>query len=154
MRRHAPVALAFAALAMASTPAAAQRVTPAPAAGIRCDYAQKIECTSEGCQPSAPGGGFLRLPPLATLIEATARATTAASLPAIQVCDAKSCTPIAVRAVRGGAFVNIAQDGGAHFVKVAATDIPPGIHKGDFVEVAARFLTTATYVGSCPALVR
>jgi hypothetical protein len=37
---------------------------------------------------------------------------------------------------------------------MAATDIPPGIHKGDFVEVAARFLTTATYVGSCPAVVR
>jgi hypothetical protein len=37
-------------------------------------------------------------------------------------------------------------------VKVAATDIPPAIHKGDFVEVAARFLTTATHVGACPAV--
>ena len=68
------------------------------------------------------------------------------------MCDGKGCTPIAVRAVPGGAFVNIAQDGGAHFVKVAMRDIPPGIRRGDFLEVAARFLTTATYAGSCPAL--
>jgi len=91
---------------------------------------------------------------VATLVDATARAAAGAALPTMDVCDTRGCTAIAVRAVRGGAFVNIAQDGGAHFVKVAATDIPPGIHKGDFVEVAARVLTTVTYVGSCPALVR
>ena len=126
----------------------------APAvAEIRCDYTQKIECTAAGCQTAPIAGGHLRMGPLATLVDATARATASAGLPTIQVCDAQGCTPIVVRAVRAGAFVNIAQDGGSHFVKVAATDIPPGIHKGDFVEVAARFLTTATYVGSCPALV-
>ena len=123
-------------------------------AAVRCDYAQKIECTAAGCQPSAAAGAYLRLPDAATLVAATTRATTAAGLPSIEVCDAGGCTPIVVRAARGGAFVNIAQDGGAHFVKVAVADIPPGIHRGDFVEVAARFLTTATYVGSCPALVR
>ena len=104
------------------------------------------------------GTGRRRLPAAARCgdrsIAATQRAADAASLPTIQVCDGKGCTPIAVRAVRGGAFVNIAQDGGAHFVKVAMRDIPPGIHRGDFLEVAARFLTTATYVGSCPALAR
>ena len=133
---------------------AAQRVAPAPSGAVRCDYLQKIECTAAGCQPSAAGGGYLRLAPVATLVDATARAAAGAALPTMDVCDTTGCTPIAVRAVRGGAFVNIAQDGGAHFVKVAATDIPPGIHRGDFVEVAARFLTTVTYVGSCPALVR
>jgi hypothetical protein len=122
-------------------------------ADVRCDYVQRIECTAAGCQTADVAGGHLRLPPLAEMVDATARASSAAALPAIQVCDARGCTPIAVRAVRGGAFVNIAQDGGAHFVKVAVTDVPPGIHKGDFVEVTARFLTTATFVGSCPAIV-
>ena len=142
------------AVTAAGAPRAAQRVTPAPSGAVRCDYLQKIECTAAGCQPSAAGGGYLRLAPVTTLVDATARATAGAALPTMDVCDATGCTSIAVRAVRGGAFVNIAQDGGAHFVKVAATDIPPGIHRGDFVEVAARFLTTVTYVGSCPALVR
>ena len=45
------------------------------------------------------------------------------------------------------------QSAGAHFVKVAMTDVGPGVHSG-FVEVAARFLATATCVGSCPALAR
>jgi hypothetical protein len=134
-------------------PLLAQGPAVAPSAEVRCDYRQAIECTASGCKAGPAGGGYLRVPEVATLVAATARATAAASLPTIQVCDARSCTPIVVRAVRGGAFVNIAQDGGAHFVKIAVADIPPGIHKGDFVEVAARFLTTATYVGSCPALV-
>jgi hypothetical protein len=126
----------------------------AAAAPVRCDYAQKIECTSAGCQPAPPGGAYLRLPAAAHLLVATARARDAASLPTIDVCDAKSCTPMAVRAARSGAFLNVAQEGGAHFVKVAMTDIPPGIRAGDFVEVAARFLTTTSYIGSCPAIVR
>jgi hypothetical protein len=120
---------------------------------VRCDYAQKIECTSTGCQPSAIAGAFLRTPMASDLVALTAGARDAASLPAIELCDAKGCTPIVVRAVRSGAFLNVAQDGGAHFVKVAMVDIPPGIRKGDFVEVAARFLTTTSYVGSCTALV-
>jgi len=98
-------------------------------------------------------GGYLRLPDAATLVRATAQATSAASLPTIQVCHAKACTPITVRAATSGAFVNIAQDGGAHFVKVATRDVGTGLHRGDFIEVAARFMTTVTFVGSCPALV-
>jgi hypothetical protein len=124
------------------------------AANIRCDYASRIECTAAGCAPSPVAGAYLLLPDAATLIAATQRAADAAGLPAIQVCDGNGCTSIAVRAVPGGAFVNIAQDGGAHFVKVAVRDIPPGIRRGDFLEVAARVLTTVTYVGSCPALAR
>ncbi len=114
----------------------------------------KIECTASGCAASPVAGAYLLLPDAATLIAATQRATDAASLPAIQVCDAATGSPLRVRAARSGAFVNIAQDGGAHFVKVAMTDVGPGVHSGDFVEVAARFLTTVTYVGSCPALAR
>ena len=126
---------------------------------IRCDYSQRIECTASGCAPAPIAGGHLLLPDTATLVAATARARDAASLPTIQVCDARTCTPIAVRAVLGGAFVNIAQDGGAHFVKVAVQDIRGSgrasatIGKGAFVEVAAQFLSTVTHVGSCPALV-
>jgi hypothetical protein len=125
---------------------------PAHAADVRCDYRSKIECTAAGCAAAPVAGSYLLLPDAATLIAATAAAADAARLPAIRVCDVKGCTPIAVRAVAGGAFVNIAQDGGAHFLKVAMRDIPPGIRRGDFLEVAARLLTTATYVGSCPAL--
>ena len=110
--------------------------------------------SASGCSAAPVAGAYLLLPDAATLVAATQRATDAASLPAIQVCDGKGCTPIAVRAVAGGAFLNVAQDGGAHFVKVAMRDIPPGIRRGDFLEVAARFLTTATYAGSCPALAR
>lgn len=125
---------------------------------IRCDYRQRIECTASGCASAPIAGGHLILADAATLVAATARARDAASLPTIQVCDARTCTPIAVRAVPGGAFVNIAQDGGAHFVKVAVQDIRGGggasapIAKGAFVEVAAQFLSTVTHVGSCPAL--
>jgi hypothetical protein len=126
---------------------------------IRCDYRQRIECTASGCAPAPIAGGHLILADTATLVAATARARDGASLPTIQVCDATACTPIAVRAVAGGAFVNIAQDGGAHFVKVAVQDIrgagrgSAAITKGAFVEVAAQFLSTVTHVGSCPALV-
>ena len=125
-----------------------------PPALIRCDYAQKNECTSEGCQAGPPGGGYLRLPAASALVAATGRAANGAALPTIEVCDAKACTPIAVRAAVSGVFVNIAQEGGAHFVKVAMRDIRPVIRRGDFIEVAARFLTTVTYVGRCEALAR
>jgi hypothetical protein len=125
-----------------------------PADEVRCDYRSKIECSALGCAPVAIDGGYLRLPDAATLVRATARATDAASLPTIQLCHAKACTPIRVRAATSGAFVNIAQDGGAHFIKVATRDVGTGLHRGEFVEVAARFLTTVTFVGSCPALVR
>lgn len=125
-----------------------------PPGGVRCDYTQKIECTSEGCQPAPPGGGYLLLQGASALVAATSRAANAAALPSIQVCDGKACAPIVVRAAVSGVFVNIAQDGGAHFVKVAMRDVAPGIRKGDFIEVAARFLTTVTYVGRCEALAR
>ena len=136
------------ALAVLAAIAAAQG---APA--IRCEYASAIECTASGCAAASTSGRYLLLSDAPSLIAATQRATDASSLPTIQVCDAKGCTPIAVRAARGGAFVNIAQDGGARFVRVATQDIPPGIRRGDFLEVAARFLTTVTYTGSCPAVV-
>jgi hypothetical protein len=129
-------------------------VASAHAAELRCDYTSKIECTASGCAAAPVAGAYLLLPDAATLIAATQRATDAASLPAIQLCDATACSPIRVRAARSGAFANIAQEGGAHFVKVAMADAGPGIHRGDFLEVAARFLTTVTYVGSCPALTR
>jgi hypothetical protein len=123
-------------------------------AEVRCDYSQRIECTAAGCRAAAATGGFLRLASASSLIAATAAAKDAASLPTIQVCDATTCTPIAVRAAASGVFVNIAQDGGAHFVKVAMRDVPPGIRTGDFIEVAAQFLSTVTHVGSCPAAAR
>ena len=56
-------------------------------------------------------------------------------------------------------FLNVAQEGGADFVKVALADVPArtagaaGIRRGDFVEVAAQFLGTVTHVGGCPAVV-
>jgi hypothetical protein len=124
-----------------------------PAADVRCEYAKTIECTASGCAATPASGAYLMLPDAPTLLAATARAAGAVSLPTIRICDAKGCTPIAVRAARSGAFANIAQEGGAHFVKVALVDVPPGIRRGDFLEVSARFLTTVTYVGSCPALV-
>jgi hypothetical protein len=129
-------------------------VASSHAADLRCEYTSKVECTASGCAAAPVAGGYMLLPDAATLIAATQRAVDAASLPAIQVCDATACSPIRVRAARSGAFANIAQEGGAHFVKVAITDAGPGIRKGDFLEVAARFLTTVTYVGSCPALAR
>ena len=124
------------------------------ASDVRCDYTSKIECTASGCAAAPVAGAHLLLPDAATLIAETRRASDAASLPAIHVCDASTCSPIRVRAARSGVFANITQEGGAHFVKVAMTDAGPGIRKGDFLEVAARLLTTVTYVGSCPALAR
>jgi hypothetical protein len=141
------------AAALAALPFLASAAS-ASAADLRCDYRSKIECTASGCAASPVAGAYLLLPDAATLIAATQGASDAASLPAIQVCDATTCSPIRVRAARSGAFANISQEGGAHFVKVAMTDVGPGIRRGDFLEVAARFLTTVTYVGSCPALAR
>lgn len=143
--------------------AAGAAVAPTPAApppDVRCDYAQRIECSSAGCRSTPVGGGYLLMPDTGTLLAATARAAGAAGLPSIRICDPAGCAPIVVRAGRSGAFVNIAQHDGAHFVKVAVADVAgppgggPGIRKGDFVEVAAQFLSTVTYVGRCPALVR
>lgn len=152
MLRSWTVAIALAALAPGE-PSLTQG-GPRRAGEIRCDYTQKIECTSAGCQPGPPGQAYLRLAPASALVAATGRAANAAALPAIQVCAGGTCAPIAVRAAVSGAFVNIVHDGGAHFVKVAMRDVPPGIRKGDFIEVAARFLTTVTYVGRCEALAR
>jgi hypothetical protein len=150
MRRAIPGRrpIAVAALLIAAAPTA-----PVRAADVRCDYTRKIDCTASGCAVSPVSGAHLRLADAATLLAATQRAADASSLPIIQICDGAACSPIRVRAARGGAFLNIAQDGGAHFVKMAMMDVPPGIRAGDFLEVAARFLTTSTYVGSCPAVV-
>jgi hypothetical protein len=151
MRRSLTLAIVLTALA----PGKASLAQGGPPPGeIRCEYSQKIECTSGGCQPGPPGPAHLRLPAASALVAATGRAANAAALPSIQVCDGKACAPIVVRAASSGVFVNIAQDGGAHFVKVAMRDVPPGIRRGDFIEVAARFLTTVTYVGRCEALAR
>jgi hypothetical protein len=126
---------------------------------VRCDYEQRIECTGAGCGSTAIEGRYLLMPTADALVRATAAARDASALPAIKVCDARGCTPIAVRAAASGAFVNVAQDGGAHFVKVAVRDVPSGpggrtaIRRGSFVEVAAPFLSTVTHVGTCPALV-
>jgi hypothetical protein len=151
MRRAFPgrAGATLAGLLIAATP-----VASVCAADLRCDYTSKIDCTASGCAASAIAGAHLRLADAATLLAATQRATDASSLPTIQVCDGAACSPIRVRAARSGAFLNIAQDGGAHFVKMAMIDVGPGIRAGDFLEVAARFLTTATYVGSCPAVAR
>ena len=125
-----------------------------PAAPIRCDYASRIECTSDGCG-AAPVDGYLRLPRASVLLDRTARATSGSALPTIEICTTSGCTPIAVRAARSGIFLNVAQDGGAHFVKIAMADGGgrTGIRTGDFVEVAAQFLSTVTHVGRCPAVV-
>jgi len=146
-------------LLMVAATLMAARAGQAQGREIRCEYAQRIECAASGCAAAAIEGRYLLLPAVDALVRATAAAKDAASLPTIKVCDARGCTPIAVRAVPGGAFLNVAQDGGAHFVKVAMRDIPSvdrgqaGIRKGAFVEVAAQFLSTVTHVGSCPALV-
>ena len=124
---------------------------PAAAGGpVRCDYASRIDCTSTGCAPGRVEG-YLRIPKASTLLAATA----SPSLPAIDVCTAAGCTSIAVRAARSGIFLNLAQDGGAHFVKIALADAGgrSAIRKGDFVEVAAQFLSTVTHVGRCPSVV-
>ena len=148
MRRATPGRHGVAALLVAASAASAH------AADVRCDYTSRIECTASGCAASSVAGAHLRLPDAATLLAATQHAPDAANLPTILVCDATACSPIRVRAARSGAFVNITQEGGAHFVKMAMIDVVPGIRAGDFLEVAARFLTTVTYVGSCPAVVR
>lgn len=148
----------FVAVAVAAT--AAPDRAAAQAREVRCEYTQRIECSGAGCRPVPVGGGYLLLPDTAALLNATNRAANAATLPTIKVCEAGGCTPIVVRAGRSGAFVNIAQHDGAHFVKVAVADIAgrpgggPGIRKGDFLEVAAQFLGTVTHVGRCPAVVR
>jgi hypothetical protein len=152
-------ALTVASLVAVVSAAAGVSAAAAPAE-VRCAYTQRIECSGAGCRPTAIGGGYLLMPDTASLLAATDAAATAAALPAIKVCDAGGCSPITVRAGRSGVFVNIAQHDGAHFVKVAVADIPdrsgggPGIRKGDFLEVAAQFLSTVTHVGRCPALVR
>lgn len=147
-------------LFVATAAAAAPDRSAAQPREVRCEYTQRIECSGAGCRPVPVGSGYLRMPDTGALLTATARAANAAALPTIEVCDAAGCAPIVVRAGRSGAFVNIAQHDGAHFVKVAVADIAPGpgggpgIRKGDFLEVAARFLGTVTHVGRCPALVR
>ena len=126
----------------------------APAASIRCDYTSRIDCTSTGCGAAA-ADGYLRMPPATVLLDRTSRATSGSALPTIEICSSARCTPIAVRAARSGIFLNVAQDGGAHFVKIALADGGgrTGIRKGDFIEVAAQFLSTVTHVGRCPAVV-
>lgn len=157
MRRTAIVA-SLVILASAAGGATGAGTPPVP--DVRCDYAQRIECTGAGCRPTPVGSGYLLMPDTGALLAATARAANASGLPTIKICDAGGCSPIVVRAGRSGAFVNIAQHDGAHFVKVAVADVAgatgsgAGIRKGDFLEVAARFLSTVTYVGRCPALVR
>jgi hypothetical protein len=148
------VRLAWALGAMVLVTSGARGPGAAQASPVRCEYTSRIECTSAGCAAAAVDG-YLRIPPAATLLAATARATSAAALPAIEICTAAGCTPIAVRAARSGIFLNIAQEGGAHFVKIAMADGGgrTGIRKGDFVEVAAQFLSTVTHVGRCPAIV-
>jgi hypothetical protein len=159
IRRHVMRRLARSTFVVVAAVAATGRASAQPRE-VRCEYTQRIECSGAGCRPVPVGSGYLQMPDTAALLTATARAGSAAALPTIKVCDAGGCAPIVVRAGRSGAFVNIAQHDGAHFVKVAVADVAgasgagPGIRKGDFLEVAAQFLGTVTHVGRCPALVR
>src|SRR6478752_2618877 len=138
--RRNPDAMTTAARSASLVAAIVVLAVPWPAASIpqrradpvRCDYAQRIECSAAGCA-TMPVDGYLRLRPASVLLAATTRAMTPSELPTIAV-----CTPIAVRAAKSGIFLNVAQEGGAHFVKVALADVPArtagaaGIRQGDF----------------------
>ncbi len=121
---------------------------------LRCDYTRKIECTAAGCQSSQIGSAYLLLPRISSLLTSTIRAENNADLPTIRRCDSKGCSPVVVRAEQSGAFTNIAQHGGAYFIKIATITVGEGLRAGDFVEVASQFLATITYFGACPAVAK
>lgn len=121
---------------------------------IRCSYSRKVECTATGCRDGVVGTAYLLVPDVDHLLSATIRAGSTGELPNIRRCDSKGCTPVAVRAALSGAFVNISQADGAYFMKVSTVDVGQDLQSGDFVEVAAQLLSTLTYFGKCPALVK
>ena len=125
---------------------------------IRCNYSRKIVCSPSDCQESPVGSAYLLLPRLSVLEEASLSVRTGArkQLPSPRRCDSDGCKAVQVTALRSGIFTTIAQSPGAYFLKMAseavAVDIGPQV--GDFVEVASLMLTTVTYFGSCPAVVK
>jgi len=121
---------------------------------LRCNYLRKVECTQSGCQAGEVGSAYLLLPHVDALFGATIAADRVSELPTIRRCDSKGCSPITVRASLSGAFVNITQQDGAYFMRIATVDVDDGFRSGDFVEVASIMLATITYYGSCPGVVK
>ncbi len=126
----------------------------AQASETKCMYSRKIECSRTGCQTAPVGGAYLLVPPVDYLLAATIRASSASEWPNIRRCDSAGCTPVAVRASLGGAFVNISQPDGSYFLKVSTVDVGPELQAGDFVEVASQLLGTVTYFGACRQFVK
>lgn len=121
---------------------------------LRCEYTRKIECAASGCQSTQIGSAYLLLPHIDSLMADTIRADGPSGLPTIRRCDAKGCSSVVVRASLSGAFVNITQYDGSYFLKISTVALGDGMRLGDFVEVASQFLSTITYFGSCPAIVK
>ena len=123
----------------------------------RCDYAGRDRVHGIRDVAAAPvAGGYLLLPERGDPHRRDpARRGRRQPAEEIQLCDAKGCTPIAAPAVLGGAFVNIAQDGGAHFAKVGDARHPAGHPPRRLPRSGgAPADDLATYVGSRPALAR
>lgn len=122
---------------------------------LRCEYTRKIECVAaSGCQNTEIGSAYLLLPHIDSLIADTIRADGPSGLPTVRRCDAKGCSSVVVRASLSGAFVNITQHDGSYFLKISTVALGDRLRLGDFVEVASQFLSTITYFGSCPAIVK
>jgi hypothetical protein len=121
---------------------------------FRCDYGGRFDCTASGCTKGEVGFAYLLVPHVDSLMAATISADGVAKLPAIRRCDAKGCSAVTVRASLSGAFVNVAQYDGTYFLKISTIDLGDGLRPGSFVEVASQFLSTITYFGSCPAVVK
>jgi hypothetical protein len=150
MSRRAITAIAVAAICVIGSDV----VRAQQGESFKCDYRRVIICASSGCKEGEIGSAYLLVPPVGLLTAATNRADRVAGpprppLPTIQRCVAKGCSPVVVRAVLNGAFINISQDNGAYFLKILTVDLGEGNRIGDFVEVASTFLSTITYFGSC-----
>jgi hypothetical protein len=50
--------------------------------------------------------------------------------------------------------VNVVQNDGSYFLKIATVTVGENLRAGDFVEVASQLLGTVTYFGFCPTVTK
>src|SRR6266498_4403590 len=87
-----------------------------PGDEVRCDYVNRQACFREGCKPANLPGNYVLVPSIAALNSA-ARGT--GGKVDLRLCDPQGCTPVAMRVLLDGEFMELTQaNGGVQYMKL------------------------------------
>ncbi len=148
-RTRAALALVAGSLVAGLPGFGAGSATAQEAAELRCPYAQRSACTTEGCDSTSIEHGYLLVPPIATMQQAIADGSTIR----VRRCDDRECIPLTIERATSEGFLTLSARGGAFLLKIFARPDSPelGLRTGDFTEVVTSMMMTYVGYGRCTA---